>query len=118
VDEGGQLVPQGEILDHQVSAGEEGRSHGGEQQQTEAEHEATQNPSSLGNVKESGSDLVLATDTMADSADRATVWLTAFRSSFGQGQLPDGVEGPRQGEVEAQDGAERHDQARERADRG
>jgi hypothetical protein len=62
VDEGGQLVPQGEILDHQVSAGEEGRSHGGEQQQTEAEHEATQNPSSLGNVKESGSDLVLATD--------------------------------------------------------
>jgi hypothetical protein len=42
------LVPQGEILDHKVCAGEEGRSHGGEQQQTEAEHEATQDPPSQG----------------------------------------------------------------------
>jgi len=57
------LVPQGEILDHKFCAGEEGRSHRGEQQQTEAKHEATQDPSSLGNVKESRSDLVLATDT-------------------------------------------------------
>jgi len=31
---------------------------------------------------------------MADSADRATVWSTAFRSSFGQGQvLQDALDG-------------------------
>jgi hypothetical protein len=56
-------VPQGEILEHKFGAGEEGRSHRGEQQQTKAEHQATQDPSSLGNVKESRSDLVLATDS-------------------------------------------------------
>jgi hypothetical protein len=28
---GGLLVPQGEVLDHKICAGEEGRSHGGDQ---------------------------------------------------------------------------------------